>query len=178
MRKLWRRHPRVVSLLLGAATVIGLLSASNNSSLLRTSDGSSTYTAVVTAAAALAALGVVPISIVLGLSSPRVKSLTREKSRDLRRTVAAAVSWHLLTIALCVVAIALDSELDPHVVLRALAIACLMVGVESTLRAVVEFLALLRLEADTVQVIGAKAPLPPNWLDDHSETAMKPPEQT
>jgi hypothetical protein len=154
MRDAWERRWALSAVLVGIATGALLWFVASPDSSLRAGNGSALYTATITAAAALAALGIVPISIVLGLNSPRVRRLGRLKGHELRRSVAMAVGWHLATIVVSVVLLALDSENDPIRLGRVGAVVVLVLGVEATSRAVIEFLAMLRLDNETGDVVG------------------------
>ena len=159
MRDPWARYWVLSAVAVGAATGALLWFVAGSRSTLRSGDGATLYTATITASAALAALGIVPISIVLGLNSPRVQRLGRLKGRELRRSVALAVGWHLTTIVISVVLLGLDSRSDPLRLGRVAAVVALVLGVEATLRAVVEFLAMLRLDNETGDTVGVPTPL-------------------
>jgi uncharacterized Tic20 family protein len=171
--KLWSRHSFVTSLLLASSASAFLIVLANPNSSLRNGNGATLYTAVITAAAALAALGVIPISIILGLSSPRVMMLKREKSHLLRRTVKNAVFWHLSTIVIAVISLALDSTAQPLVPGRIAVVVTLVLGVEATVRIVIEFLAMLKLDAETAATIGVQQPLSSDFATRMTDPAVK-----
>ena len=129
--------------------------------MIRAGDPSGLYTAVVTGSAALAALGLVPMSIIISMRSPRVPLLMRKVS--LARTIRTAVCFHLLTALLSVIGIALDSGggCAGHVAVlfRSLTVALFAVAMEASLRVTTEFLVVLQLHQSTDVTIGELPPI-------------------
>jgi hypothetical protein len=134
----------VSAVIVAVATFVSLHAASE-SSTLRTSDGSALYTAIGAAAAAIATLGLVPMSIIVVLSSQRVQRLLSAKSDDIRKSLRAGVVLHVLAAALSVALMAFDSAETPLVNARCGAVALFAIALDATLRVVVEFLAILKL---------------------------------
>lgn len=134
----------ISGLAIGVLVFIGMHFASPTS-VLRTGDGSTLYTAVGAAAAAIATLGLVPMSIIVVLSGQRVQKLLQAKGDEIRKSLRAGVVLHLLAAAASVALMAFDSDATPLVNARCVSIALFASALDATLRVVVEFLAILRI---------------------------------
>lgn len=155
----WSRHRWLSAVLVGAGVLL-LVHMAGATSTIRTSDGTAMYTALITGSAAIAVLGLTPMSIVVSLSSPRVQTLLTAKGDDVRRSLVAAVLLHLATAGLAAFLLAIDSAKVPLVNARSAALALFAVALDATCRVSVDFFEILRLNQITNNVISDLPKLP------------------